>query len=137
MASDKAIASKASRRQGIREEFRAIGMAAGFKILAQARSQFHLNTLEALFIQLLATQLCHQKEHVRFIIVFIVLFPHLCAVGAKCAASCIMSPNFVVDAKFWLYKQGFSLSVFILRPLKTSDVHGRNSSQVSFVLYLV
>ena len=54
----------------IREELRAIDSAVGFKILAQARSQFHLNTLEALFIQLLVPELCNQKEHVRVLSLF-------------------------------------------------------------------
>ena len=41
-----------------------------FKILAQARSQQHLNVLEALFIQRLAPPLCNQKEHVRVLSLF-------------------------------------------------------------------
>ena len=49
----------------IRDELRTVGNTVGLKTLAQARSQFHLNTLEALFIQLLAPQLRNQKDHVR------------------------------------------------------------------------
>ena len=54
----------------ISDELRTVGNTVGFKILAQARSQFHLNTLEALFIQLLAPQLCNQKDHVRVLSLF-------------------------------------------------------------------
>ena len=54
----------------IRDELRTVGNTVGFKILAQARSQFHLNTLEALFIQLLAPQLRNQKDHVRVLSLF-------------------------------------------------------------------
>ena len=41
-----------------------------FRILAQARSDFHLGVLEALFIQRLAPTLCCQKEHVRVLSLF-------------------------------------------------------------------
>ena len=52
----------------IRDELRTVGNTVGF--LAQARSQFHLNTLEVLFIQLLAPQLCNQKDYVRVLSLF-------------------------------------------------------------------
>ena len=41
-----------------------------FRVLARARSAFHLSILEALYIQRLAPTLCSQKEHVRVLSLF-------------------------------------------------------------------
>ena len=52
--------------QCVREDLRT----SSFLILAQARNQLHLSTLEALHIQRLAPKLCNQKEHVHALSLF-------------------------------------------------------------------